>query len=250
MRRAMAVLLVLLPVMAGCGGAPHTDIVVLDPEAAAKPPKQLPPSAEPPEAQNTLWNELAGDEPPGTRFVPGDEAEECPRIRVTDGTGMKLTLQPRQRGYAEPGYVTMLVFWKPERTSGRAAARYVSDCVEELADNRVRGIGFVEAPPIKMVVDDTKKFRDLQGLVLEPIYYDDWSALEELLDAIDGVGEEPSAAIFIIDRRMRVRFYRGAFLFGMGQWDSDEPGGEDIEESAPDGKKIRDYLIRILQEGP
>ena len=59
--------------------------------------------------------------------------------------------------------------------------------------------------------------------------------------------------MFIIDRELRLRFYRGQFSFaaGMaadGSGTGYQPGMEEIGESAPRGKAIEDYLVKILKE--
>ncbi|MHC4789252.1 MAG: hypothetical protein ACYS8K_08650, partial [Planctomycetota bacterium] len=68
----------------------------------------------------------------------------------------------------------------------------------------------------------------------------------------DRIGAEQETAvpsIFIVDRQMRLRFFRPGFRFMTGALDPRRPGGEVVQESAPRGRTVEAYLRRILSEG-
>jgi hypothetical protein len=250
MYRLTAVLLGVLLGAAGCGGTEEGGSVVdLDPAAAPEPVVAPPLAVVRPEQPGSLWDELAGGEPSSTRFIAAEDAEPCPKVRLMDSSGQWAVFRPDQRGYVESGYVTMIVAWSPKHRAGWAAACYVSDCVKEFADNRVRAIGIIEAKPEPELVDATREIAVAQQLALDRIHYDDSGALEELREAVDSDGPWPIAAVFIVDRGMRVRFYRGEFRFALDQMNSLSSAAENIRETVPEGKRIRDYLFRILEEG-
>jgi hypothetical protein len=198
------------------------------------------------------WDQTTGaatlSEAASTVFVPESEAKVCPSFDLYRADNSEFEVEPGEPGIVEPQYVTILVFWKMERLRSRMLARYVSDLAQKYRQWRVRAVGIVEE---NVSVAATDQFQQLQGLAFR-IYYDLYGALGDLRDAIGAEdGDRPVAAVFIIDRKMRLRFYRSEFnlvagMVGTGPY---RPGMEQVGESAPPGKSVEDYLVKILKEG-
>lgn len=246
-RMTVALLCVLAAWTAGCRNTEEPSQITIE----AKDPAEfiVEPATEPDE-----WDELTGaatlPEPESTVFVPAREARECPPIDVYRSDNSSFTIEPGRPGYIERGYVTILVFWKMERRAGRAVARHVSDLVREFRPLRVRAIGIVEEG---VSVRAVNTFADNQGLAF-PIFYDLYEALPELRDDIGATDRDrPASAVFIIDRQLRLRFYRSGLTFAAGMWVEEaipryRPGMEHVGETAPPGRSVRDYLVSILRE--
>ena len=114
----------------------------------------------------------------------------------------------------------------------------------------MRAIGIVEENVSVAAVDRLQREQGLQFR----IYYDLYDALDRLRSAIGATDEDrPVAAVLIIDRNLRLRFYRSQFNLVAGMVGGNNvryrPGMEEVGESAPPGKRIEDYLVKILKEG-
>jgi peroxiredoxin len=179
-----------------------------------------------------------------TAFLTADQAPSCPAVELTRMDGQKASLRPGMPGYAEQGNVTMIVFWPANLAAGRAAARHVGDLVSRYNLWRVRAVGIVEKPQSLRAVEE---FANLHNLRF-PIYLDDMSALKAMASEAGAADKTALPYIFIVDRQMRLRFYRAGFSFSAGYFDRRDPGTETIFENAPKGQTVKDYLERILDE--
>jgi peroxiredoxin len=176
----------------------------------------------------------------GTKVIAADSAELCPKVTVTTLEGRRTEVQ-----LSRAGYVTLVVFWSMEWADARAVARHTSDLEKQYREWRVRAVGVLLKTPR---ADTALEFMKAAGIQY-PLYVDDLTALKEMADAADADTPEAMPAVFIVDRRQRVRFYRPGFAFMMGGTNRQDPLALTVLESAPQGKRIEDYLKAILQEG-
>jgi peroxiredoxin len=240
-RRALALALWVAAVCMGCRGPAEIETIQLQPPL----PSEEPARPEPDDAWRVLTEATPLEKAEGTRYYSAEQAPRCPDIKVDTVLGNRLELEPGKRGFAEPGYVTLVVFWTVETRQGKAVARHVSDLVQKYRQWSVRAVGIVERTPRAQAAES---FADQQRLAFS-LYYDDLSALEKMAGRMDAEEERAVPAVFIIDRKMRLRFYRPGFRFAAGAFDVRRPGAEIIWESAPAGQAIEDYLKSILSEG-
>jgi len=246
MTRACAVLVCMLAaVAAGCRNSGQPEQIPLQPEN----PEDL---VMEPVAPASDWDQTTGAgtlaEARSTIFVPSLEARACPSFHLYRADNSRFDVEPGKSGVIEPQYVTILVFWKMERLKARMLARHVSDLAQKYRQWRVRAVGIVEE---NVSVAATEQFQMAQGLSFR-IFYDLYEAIDDLRDAIGAQdSDRPTAAVFIIDRKMRLRFYRSDpdLVAGMVGTRPYRPGMEEIGESAPPGKSVEDYLVKILKEG-
>lgn len=178
-----------------------------------------------------------------TKFFSASEAPTCPKIKVTTDQGKEIILGPGKRGFAEPGYVTLVVFWQVEHPHSLAAARHVSELVRKYAQWKVRGLGIVEKTPQAQL----SQTYAMEARLAFGLYYDDLSALKEMSSEADAKVTTAVPSIFIVDRKMKLRFYRAGFRFNMGGI-TGAPIPATIIESAPPKQTIEDYLRTILRE--
>ncbi|MHC4592022.1 MAG: peroxiredoxin family protein [Planctomycetota bacterium] len=208
-------------------------------------PPQLPPAG-PSSPEGILQAlgpaSLASD----TKFFAQGEAKPCPSLDVFTFSGTEVKLEPGSRGFAERGNVTLVVFWSMDDPGAKGAARHVSDLTRKYAQWRVRGVGIVEKTAAAAA---THSFARHQGITF-PLYYDDLTAVQRMSRLVEAESKAVIPAIFIVDRQLRVRLYRPGFQFvsTFAGPDARLPGAEDIQESAPEGESIEDYLRRILSE--
>ena len=238
---ALALTAVMLLAGQGCSAGP--DVVTLQPVDPAAA------TAEAPEAASTTWGGLASavpvDESERTKYHSASEARKCPSLALTTVMGNETKLRPGQSGFAEPGTVTLVVFWGMEFAEGRAAARHVSDLVRKYRELGVRGLGVVERT---RQAPASESFAAQYGLAF-PIYYDMLEALKAMRKAAGAEDELGKlVAVFIVDRKMRVRFYRGEFPFSDVTGGILQPGERELKESAAEGRAIENYLGAILNE--
>jgi hypothetical protein len=241
LRMPVVLLCALMALASGCRGSGQPDRIPIQP----RDPEEL---VMPPVSPADDW---AGplEENPSTVFVPAMEAEECPSFKLYRPDNSSFKMKPGEMGGIEPHYVTILVFWKMERLRGRMLARHVSDLARKYRQWRVRAIGIVEEGVSVAAVDE---FQRAQGLVFR-IYYDLYDALDDLRDEIGATDpDRPTAAVIILDRQMRLRFYRSEMSLAGGLAQTGRgrgPGTGEVGESAPQGKSVEDYLVRIIKEG-
>jgi hypothetical protein len=130
-----------------------------------------------------------------------------------------------------------------ERANGLVAARYVSNLVRKYAQWKVRGLGIVEKTPH---ADLSQAYAAKESLALG-LYYDDLSALKRMSSKAGAEVKTAVPSIFIIDRKMRLRFYRAGFRFTMGGVRG-QPETETILESVEKKQTIEEHLRTVLQE--
>jgi hypothetical protein len=257
MKRFALILTAVLLALPGCLGSSKGTVPIRPP-----PPSPTPgPGAGPQDAWSIVGSALTVDESTHTKYVGPTEARECPKLKVSTAMEQEVELRPGQSGFAEPGSVTLVVFWQMELTEGRAAAQHVQDLVRKYGGYGARAVGVVERTAGAV---DAVTFLTRQGIGY-PVYYDTLGALKAMRKAAradDRLGK--LVAIFIIDRKQRVRFYRGEFPYSESVGgaasayggivrpnpDSDViPTGQvRLTESAPEGHRIEDYLRMILNE--
>jgi hypothetical protein len=231
--------------LAGCGSSGQTEPIRLAPPPT---PSVVAPA---PALTQDPWQDLSETtqvkEPPNTRYFDAAKAPACPEIEVRTAQGKEIALAPGQRGFVQPGYVTIVLFWNGEVRSARVAARHVNELIQTYAQWRVQAVSIVEKLGPK---DASQAFAGQYGLTF-PIYYEDNAAA--LQDMSGKVGANPKSvipSIFIVDRQMRLRFFRGGFRFTVGGsvGVDGQPDEEKVMESAPPGRTVEDYLKTILSE--
>ncbi|MHC5034652.1 MAG: redoxin domain-containing protein [Planctomycetota bacterium] len=239
MKRLVCLSLLMVLIVVGCRSS-ELETVHVRPM-----PPELPP-AEPAASDAILRTlgptSLASD----TKFFAQAEAVPCPGLNVSSFSGAEVKLEPGARGFAESGNVTLIVFWSMDDPAAKAAARHVSDLTRKYAQWRVRGVGIIEKTAAAAA---GHSFAMHQGITF-PLYYDDLSAVQKMSKLVGAESRAAIPAMFIVDRQLRVRFYRPGFQFvsTIAGPDARLPGAETVEESAPQGETIEDNLRRILSE--
>ena len=231
----------------GCVRTDEVRTIQLRPASAEEP------AAGPPPARRDLWDVLTEAAPLAasehTRYFSAEEAKRCPAIQVATGAGEEATLEPGTAGYAEPGSVTLVVFWSMDIPRAQAAARHVGNLVRKYQRWRVRAVGIVEKTRSAGL---SESFAEQYGLPFR-LYYDDLSALKRMSRAARAESRTALPSVFIIDRKGRLRFHRADSRYTLtepaGQFDERLPGREHVGENALPDEHIEDYLTMILQEG-
>ena len=195
-------------------------------------------------AAQGLWDELLDAVPiegaSETKYFSAPNAERCPKIEVVTAGDKEVEFEP-----GEPGRVTLVVFWSMDSSTGRAAMRHASDLAHTYRQWGVQAIGIVEKTAS---ASGAESFGPQHGITC-PFYYDDLSALEDMSDEVGAKQDTAVPSIFIVDRQMRLRFYRAGFRYMVGADATARPGQEVVKESTPTGECIEDYVQRILEEG-
>ena len=238
----LATLLLAMLAAPGCPGASTTVIPTRDlPQAAETPTAQEAPKiAAPPDSLDVLGGQ---SELPENQFVAADKAGDCPMVDVTTPQGKKEKLQ-----LGKAGYLSLVVVWTMDSFSGPAAFRHVGDLARKYAGVGVRAVGIVEMTPSAA---GAGQFADQQGIAV-PIYFDDkgQSALRELTGTIGAKEARAVPSIFIVDRRLKLRFCRPGFRFA--KVTKVLPGTDrkvfEIIESVPADQTIDHFLNEVLKE--
>ena len=188
--------------------------------------------------------------PEGTRVFSAGNSKECPVIKVRSFQGETLKLQP-----GKAGYVTLVVFWSMEWPAAKAVARYVSDLQRRYAQFGVRAVGILLNTPNVKLAHQFARWQQIRY----PFYLDDLSALKKMAGKVGADDKRAMPAVFIVDRRLRLRFYRPGFAFTIleegrkddrkGTRERVDPRKKTVEEAVPDGQRIEDYLKMLLDEG-
>ena len=202
------------------------------PEAAAK-------TTPGPEAMDVLGGARAM---PENQFLAADKAGDCPKVHVTDPQGKEGDLQ-----IGQAGYVTLVVVWTMEGINGPASFRHVADLARKYAGVGVRAVGIVERTAS---AQDAPHFADQQGVNM-PLYYDNLkqSALRELTGEAGAKETRAVPSIFIVDRRLKLRFCRSGFH--AANVAKMLPNGQKVSiivEDAPKDQTIEHYLGEVLKE--
>lgn len=241
MRRfTVAILVVVLPVLTACNGSGGSERIELDP--LPEPTAQSQQEEEEPGGLSFIDRAVPVEEQEGLTYFAAATAPECPRVPVADQDGEKLRLDP-----AQPGFVTIVLFWGTNDPNSLGALQHVSELMHQYRRFRVRGVTFVGRTPGSA---QARGFLDSRGVSM-PVYWDDtsWSALRRMANTADAQTPTAVPAIFILDRAGRVRLYRPGFRFTVQIEDVTRPGDSRLIESAPPGKRVVNYLERILREG-
>lgn len=201
----------------------------------------LPPEVTITKEPNPLDNLMALRRGAESKLIAAQRADECPMIKLTTLQGKEIDLQP-----GRAGYVTLVVFWMMDSPKAQACVQHISDLAGKYSSVGVRAVGVVQ---VTRFAEDAPDFAGRHRLRM-PLYYDNrkQSALRELADEVGAEEERAVPAIFIIDRRLKLRFYRPGFRYAKqavvvnGRWQGM------ITEDAAEGESIEDYLQQILKE--
>jgi len=188
----------------------------------------------------SLVPEPRGSERTRPRFIPAGQARRAPVLRLSDSEGQTVKLSP-----GEEGKVTLVVFWSMALPVTRAAAKHVSDLVERYGPAGVTAIGIVEKKTVGSQA--AARFMLSEG-IRYPAYYDDFSALRVMGRAAGVKLKRELPCFFIVDRQMRVRMFKLGFAFVGSLAMFPRLQGERIEENAPPGQRIEDFLRKLLSE--
>jgi hypothetical protein len=256
-----------------------------EPQYGLIDPAELPEDREEPkkgavfgQEEGTRWWNVAEETPllpeeASVALVPASKAESAPKLTVSYIDGSRVRITPGAKGR-----VTIVLFWsmdvpvpagavqdpesyireEPVNVASTAAAKHVRDLVNKYGRMGVRGLGIVERTFVpagkdrKLVPTGTYKLAPafLQAKEVQyPNYYDDFSALKRMCKA---AGLEYKRAelpfIFIVDGRQTVRFGQWGFGYIAGRLSQHDVTDEHIVDNAPGGRRIEDYLVRILKE--
>lgn len=234
--KLMAVLGLLLAGGCGGGGAPATvPLQDLPPVPAAQAPTET--------QQGQGGIEALGDlrKPLQDEFLPADKADQCPMVSVTTPDGRSEELQP-----GRAGFVTIVVVWSMDTRQGKAAVLHVNELANKYAHLGVRAVSVVE--PTEMAASAVDFAGAMQ--LRMPLYFDDLKqhALRKLAGGASASDRSAFPAIFVIDRRLRLRFYRPGFRYSM--W-SVMDNGRKIDhwaEDLPQDQTIEYDVTQILAE--
>jgi hypothetical protein len=232
---ATAAACVLLWIAAGCAGGDAETV-------ALRNDTELPPAVQRREALEFLSEFTPFEERTGTRFYRAEEAPRCPQVRVETSEGQETRLD-----IARTGYVTLVLFWRPEEMNSQLALRHFSDLVHRYRRFRVRGMTIVART---RGAKQAPELARSMGVDL-PLHYDDLSlsALREMAGAANAEEATAMPAGFIVDGRGRLRFYRPGFSFNIITTGQPPDARQVLTENAVPGKALEDYLKRILREG-
>jgi hypothetical protein len=179
--------------------------------------------------------------PMENEFVQADKADQCPMVNLTTLQGQATELQP-----GRAGYVTIVVVWSMDTRQGKAALMVVSDLARQYGNLGVNALGIVE------MTDMARSASEFAGQmqVRMPLFYDNLkqSALRELAGAAGASDRTAFPAIFLIDRHLRLRFYRPGFRFAMiAKMEGDKKVNQWMEDM-PQDETVEHYVKQILNE--
>jgi hypothetical protein len=137
-----------------------------------------------------------------------------------------------------------------------AMARHVRDLIRKHGHLEVRAIGIVEKTYGR---DRRGRKRPADNYRLAPLYasarqlryamhYDNFTALETMAKAAGSGSKGDLPALFILDRRGRVRVAKLGFAYAVHRSTVISGELERVVDNAPPGQRIEDYLIRLLEE--
>lgn len=227
----------LLILVLGCAGQPDSV-----PTGELPPPPETTSAPDSPQQEPAdFFENLAGPQAPeGTVFYAADDAPECPQIQVQTPEGREEEIQP-----GKAGFVTLLVFWDITTPRGQWAAKYAGDLAREYSRLRVRAVGVVAK-----TAGQTKApaFARQVGIFMR-LYFGDasQSALRTVADEAGAENERAMPATFIIDRQLRLRFYRPGFRGRKSGVQEEGRSRVLIEEDVPEGQSIEEYLRKVLR---
>jgi len=221
-------------VLAGCTTGPASpDSVELVP---------LPAPEEQPEASLAdLTPAGAQDWRENTIILRPRSAPRCPSVTVETLADERTTLQPTQ-----PGMVTLLVFWGMGLPAAEEAAGYVGELQKKYGERGLRAFG---------IAIKTRGRRFIPGFAAAhrlsyPIALDDLSALKVMGKAVGSKTPDAWPSFFLIDKSGRIRAYRRGFAATRTSGPPLSPERETISENAPQGHRIEDYVVALLEDRP
>lgn len=195
--------------------------------------------------EETTWEDLTPDVSldPRTRprLVAASKAKPAPTLELERLSGSEVDIDVGQNGK-----VTIVLFWGMDSPSNQAAALHVSELVKMNFREGLRGITVVEKTP----TGNHRKAPQFMRIanVDVPSYYDDFDAFNHMRDVADVDVERGIPSFFLVDRKGRIRLFKLGFSYtSQGVWGR---GGTrpTISENAPEGKSIKDYVERLLDE--
>jgi len=169
-----------------------------------------------------------------------EEAPQFPEITVKKPDGSTTKLQP-----AEDGKVVMVTCWSLANPTGRAAAMYANQLGRKYYGQGLRVLGLVSLR--KDSERDPR--RALQRfLKRQNIRYRLFGLTTDALSRIAETAYKGEALpnFSIIDRKGRLRFYQKGFSYTMG---SNPRFGQQVYENALYGRKVEDFVRKVLKEG-
>jgi len=224
----------------GCAGPP---------EGSTIPVRELPPIVAPPPPETAVTEEpnpLADlntlRKSAENKLIAAEQASECPMVDLRTLQGQQTELQ-----LGRAGYVTLVVFWAMDTPQSQACVKHISDLVGRYSQFGVRAVGVVE--PTRYA-EDAPDFAARHELAM-PLYYDSLrqTALRKLAGEVGAKQERAVPAVFIIDRRLKLRFYRPGFRhFRRSALMPDGTGVIVIGEDVPEDQTIEHFLKQILKE--
>jgi hypothetical protein len=230
------VAVIVLILGAGCHSGEEKEVVLGEPRVEEQPAE---------ENEEVGWEDLtaepAGDARTRPRFISAEDARRTPKITLQTFGGEKRKVRP-----GHPDRVTVVVFWSLDSAANQAAVVHLDGLVNKYYRMGVRGINVVEKPPTGSH-RAAPRFLNAQGVGMKT-YYDDFSGLRRMANAARVRVKREVPCIFLVDRQMRVRFFKRGFSYA-GTSAAGPRGGEArIMENAPRGRRIEDFLRKLLEE--
>ena len=219
----------------GCASEP-----VETPEVVVGPPPE--PKETVPE-EEVGWDDLVPepDTPARARphFLNRQESRKAPDLRLDSPGGREREFSPGIKGR-----ITIVVFWSMQPGAPQAAPILVRDIVRRYRRYGVRALGIVEKT---RNYRSAAAFLNKRGISMST-YYDDFSALRRMSRAAGAGIKKGVPAFFMLDRERRIRFHKVGLAFSGAVSVRPRTGRTRVTENAPPGKRIEDYLRRLLRE--
>lgn len=232
-RSIVALCCVSLFLLAGCGGLPGQIELGPAPEADARAPDEDIDEFE------ELKPAVRGEK--HTKFFDdARRAPECPEVKLWSVYDEAQMVQ-----LGRQGVVTLVVFWSAETSDSLAAAKLAWQLDRRYGGLLMRTIGVAEKTAAYRLVPG---FLEAQRIGYQ-IYYDvKFNALKKLGSAVRSRGEPALPSVFLVDREGRLRFYRRGLAYTIRGRVRGMAHLEEVLESQPEGNRIEDYLVKLLEE--
>jgi hypothetical protein len=233
--RLIPVVAAALVMMVGCTATDQQEVVLAESQPEHSP------RAEEKVGWDDLTPESVGEPETRPRFIPAEDARRVPELQLQTFRGEKHKIRP-----GHPDRVTVVVFWSMDSVANRAAVIHLDGLVDRYYRMGVRGINVVEKPPTGSH-RAAPRFLNGQGIGMKT-YYDDFSGLRRMAKAARTSVKWEVPCIFLVDRRMRVRFFKKGFSFSGTAAMGPRGRRSRIMQNASRGRRIEDYLRRLLEE--
>ncbi|MFW6279538.1 MAG: TlpA family protein disulfide reductase [Planctomycetota bacterium] len=190
-----------------------------------------------------LWDDMRPEDAEGIvrRFIPADQADRVPEIRLQTFDGEDRSIRP-----FHGDKITILLFWSMDSNANRAAVVYANRLVGRYSRFGVAGIAVVEKPPTESHLD-APAFLSEQNIQLD-VFYDDFEGLRRVAAEAGESVKWEVPCIFLIDSEGRVRSFRRGFSFNGSVADAENGSRVQVDENAPSGERVEDHLRRLLEE--